>query len=262
MVVLRLRAVIPETPDLARQRRISGRDETPVAERAEILAREERKAAGSSHRSCLPASIHRPDRLTRIFDDRHASLAGNREERIHVGTQSIKMHRNDRSCARRQGGADGRGGEIVCFGVDIHEPRGRAQPRDTSRRREKRVGTGDDLVARADAERHHRHKERVGSRRDADGVGDAKRIGQLTLERGDLGPLDEPLAVADSNDRRQHLVADWPVLSLQVQQRHRSWSRHVVRRAQGLLRQRTTISGAPQTARSLRKSAPFPGPLP
>ena len=27
--------------------------------------------------------------------------------------------------------------------------------------------------------------------------GDAKRIGQLTLERGDLGPLDEPLAVAD-----------------------------------------------------------------
>ena len=88
----------------------------------------------------------------------------------------------------------------------------------------------------ADAERHHRDEQRVGSRRDADGVGDAERIGQLALERLDLGPLDEPLAVADASDRRQHLVADRPVLRLEIEQRHRGWSRHRVRRAQRMLR--------------------------
>ena len=48
-----------------------------------------------------------------------------------------------------------------------------------------------------------------------------RRAGQLALERLDLGPQDEPLAVADADDRRQHLVADRPVLRLQIEQGHR-----------------------------------------
>jgi hypothetical protein len=63
--------------------------------------------------------------------------------------------------------------------------RGRSPPsRRTSR-------SGDDLVARADAERHHRDEQRVGARRDADGVPDAEVRRELAFERLDLGAQDE-----------------------------------------------------------------------
>ena len=67
--------------------------------------------------------------------------------------------------------------------------------------------------------------------------------GQLALERLDLRAEDEALAVADARDRREDLVADRPVLRLEIEQRHRRAGRGG---------HRTTISGAPQSGRSLR----------
>ena len=49
---------------------------------------------------------------------------------------------------------------------------------------------------------------------------DAERGGELALERLDFRPLDEPLAVADARDRGEDLVAQRPVLRLEVEQRH------------------------------------------
>ena len=63
--------------------------------------------------------------------------------------------------------------------------------------------------------------------------------GNLPLERVDLGAHDEPLAVANPRDCGKELVAERPILRLQIQQ----WNRGV---AAG--HQRTTISGLPQSA--------------
>src|SRR5688572_11251263 len=79
-----------------------------------------------------------------------------------------------------------------------------------------------------------------------------ERPGEVGLERLDFRTEDEPLAVADALDRRQHLGADRTVLGLQIQQRDGSGAR---------FHHRTTISGTPQSARSLRSSTPVPSAL-
>ena len=88
--------------------------------------------------------------------------------------------------------------------------------------------------------------------------GDGNRLGhselgrQLTLERLDLGAHDEPLAVADPRDRCQQLVAQRPILRLEIEERHGG--------ARGGCH-RTTISGEPHSARSLSWLLPLFGSL-
>ena len=50
---------------------------------------------------------------------------------------------------------------------------------------------------------------------------------ELALERLDLRAADEPLAVADARDRGEDLLAQRPVLRLQIEQRHRRTRRRV-----------------------------------
>ena len=65
----------------------------------------------------------------------------------------------------------------------------------------------------------------------------------LALETVDFGTADEALAVADARDRGQDLLPQGPVLPLQIE---RVGPDHVTRAG--------TISGAPQSGRSLRSS--------
>ena len=92
--------------------------------------------------------------------------------------------------------------------IDVDEHRPRAEPGDAAGGGEERVGGGDDLVARSDAKRHHRHQQRVGPRRDADGVLHAEQGGEFALEPLHLGAHDELLAVADARDGREDRVAE------------------------------------------------------
>ena len=103
--------------------------------------------------------------------------------------------------------------------IDVDEPRRRADARDAAGGREERERRRDDLVAGTDAERHQRDEQRVGARRQADGVRDAEVGRHLALERLDLGAADEPLAVGDPRHRGEDFVADRPVLRLQIQER-------------------------------------------
>ena len=108
----------------------------------------------------------------------------------------------------------------------------------------------DDLVAGSDAERHQRDEQGVGARRDADRRACTPSTArELTLEAVDLGPPDEPLAVADPGDGGEDLVAQRTVLRLEIEKR----DAHARAGCQ-----RVTISGAPQSGRSLRLSA-LPG---
>ena len=58
-----------------------------------------------------------------------------------------------------------------------------------------------------------------------------ERAAELGLERIDLGPEDEPLAVADAFDGGEQLVAERPVLRLEIEQRN--GERRTIGTAQG-----------------------------
>ncbi len=242
MDVLGLGAVIAQEPDLARQLLVARRDQPAVAEGAEILARKEREAADRAHRSCLPAVIPRADGLRGILDHRDPGVARSVQDRIHVRALAIQVHDDDGSGLGGDRGADGVGGEVVCRGIDVHQPRRGAQPADAPGGREERVSRREDVVAGADAERHHRGEESVGAGRDRDRVASFELADEIAFERVDFGTEDEPLAVADPRQGREDLVADRRVLRLEIQQRHTG---------RRLRRHRMTISGAPQSGSSL-----------
>ena len=105
-------------------------------------------------------------------------------------------------------------------GIDVDEHRRRADARDGAGGGEERVGAGDDLVARPDAERHQRDEQRVGAGGDADGVLHPEQRRQSRCsKRLDFRAHDEALAVADARRSREHLVADGRELRLEIEQR-------------------------------------------
>ena len=71
---------------------------------------------------------------------------------------------------------------------------------------ERRIGRGerrgDDLVAWADTQRAQSDRERIGAGADADGVRRAARVGELLLERLQLGSEHEPAARDHALDGR------------------------------------------------------------
>ena len=130
------------------------------------------------------------------------------------------MDRHDRFRARRDCRDGLRRIDVERRRVDVDEHRLCADARDAAGGGEERVGGRDDFVAGADAERHQRQQQRVGTGRHRDRVADAELRGELALERVHLGPHDEALAVADARDRGENLVAQRPVLRLEIEQRN------------------------------------------
>ena len=73
---------------------------------------------------------------------------GDRQQRIHVGAQAVEVHRDDRPGPRRDRARRTAAGiEVVGRGIDVDEPRRRAEAGDAAGGREERVGAGDDFVA-------------------------------------------------------------------------------------------------------------------
>ena len=145
---------------------------------------------------------------------------GGRDDRVHVGDQPIEMHRHDGLGSRRDGGANRAGIDVEGHRVDVDEPRRRADARDAAGGGEEREGRGDDFVAGADrrapsaSRGSHRCPTTWRPRRV-----DADLPRQLALERVDLGAEDEALAVADARDGGEDLLADRPVLRLEIEER-------------------------------------------
>ncbi len=207
-----------------------------VAERAEILGREKRQATDVADAARAPPVSERgTDRLSRVFDDREPMLARDCVERVHVGHLAVEVHRHQRlhdaasaavhepvaddlAFARERRGDRGRG-EIERRRIDVAEERPCAEPRDDAGRREEGERRRDDLVARADVERHQRDEQRVGAGRDADSEGRLRVGRDLFFELRDVRSENEALRVADLADGRFDLGAQRRVLPFQIQQR-------------------------------------------
>ncbi len=220
MVVLGLHPVRPQQPRFLRQRIIVGGEQPGIAEGAEILAREEREASEGADRADRLRFVSGANGLRGVLDHRNAGAICRGHQRIEIGAEAEQMDRHDRLRPRRDRGDGLRGIDVEREGIDVDQHGTRSDARDAACRREKRVGRRDDFVARADAERHEREQQRVGARRDADGVLDAEERGQFPLEAVDLRPHDEALAVGDARHCRENVLAQWTVLRLQIEQGH------------------------------------------
>ena len=126
-----------------------------------------------------------------VLDHGQPVPAGDVADPVHRGGMAVEVHRHDRRGARGDRRLDGGRVEAEVVGLDVGEDRAGAGERHRVRRGGEAERRDDDLVARPDAEREQRELQGAGARvhRHARAVLDV--LGELGLERGDLGALRE-----------------------------------------------------------------------
>jgi hypothetical protein len=111
--ILGLAAVHAQHPHVFGQIRIVGGAQPRIAERAEILAREERKAPDVADRpDARSVGELGADGLRGVLDDAQAVPPGDANQRIHVRGLTIEMHRHERP--------DSTAGRAVDQGTLVH----------------------------------------------------------------------------------------------------------------------------------------------
>ncbi|MNC86128.1 hypothetical protein D3C83_17640 [compost metagenome] len=115
--------MVPQQADLRGQGVVVGRDEAGVAEGAQVLRRKERETGRAPEPPRRPPVTGGAERLRRVLDDGELVLAGERQERLHVGARAEQVHRHDRLRPRSHGRADGVGLEHQRDGIDVDEHR-------------------------------------------------------------------------------------------------------------------------------------------
>ncbi len=105
-----------------------------------------------------------------VLDHKELVLIGNLADGLHVRALSVQMDGDNRFRARRDGGLDLGGVEVVGLGIGVHKHGSGAGNPDCLGGGEECVGGGDALVARANAKGEESEPERVGTAIDPDGV--------------------------------------------------------------------------------------------
>ena len=163
VVILRLGAVVANERDFTRQRRIVGRDESRVAEGAEILRREEGETAGATQPAGLTRADAGSDRLRGVLDDGNA-----RAPRRSFRCASMSAHNPYRWTGRiaRVRGVMARAiasGSALNVTGSISTNTGVAPTRLTHPAVAKNENVGrDDFVAWTDPERHQHRQQCIG----------------------------------------------------------------------------------------------------
>ena len=122
----------------------------------------------AAHRADQFALERRRQRMGGVFDHAQAMAARDVEDLQHVDRQTGVMDRDDRAGARRDRGLDQFGVDVQRCRVDVDQHHIGAQVADNFGRGGKGMGGGDDLVARADAQRFERQMQAGGGRIDGD----------------------------------------------------------------------------------------------
>ena len=164
----------PEQPYTVRQLLVGGRDEAAVAERKQVLRREEAEGRGNAGRRDSTCA----ESLRRVFDQRDAEPG----ERLEIGGPPKQVHGHDRPRPLRHPGGDVLRVDIQRHRVDIGEDRRRAGAHDRLRRRVEGERRADHLVAGADLQRVQHEHQRIRSVGDADRLRDAEVGGRLLFE--------------------------------------------------------------------------------
>ena len=79
---------------------VVGDEQAPFAA-AEVLQVVQAEGSGHAQRAAHPALVDRAVRLAGVFDDVQSMLAGDLQNRIHVGRAALDVHRDDGFGPRR-----------------------------------------------------------------------------------------------------------------------------------------------------------------
>jgi hypothetical protein len=153
--------------------------------------------------------------LGAVLHDRDAEL----HQRVEVGRLAVEVDGQDRLRPRRQPPLHLRRIERIRHGIDVREDGPRPGALDPDDRRHAGVRSRDHLVAGLDARRKERDRDRIGARRDADGMGGPAGLRERGLEALDLRREDVGAALEDACDLRVELRAQRFRLAREVEER-------------------------------------------
>ena len=147
------RAVIAQFANLRGQFRVAGGHGAAIAEAAQIFLDNEAETNRVAVLADGEIIAARADALRAILNHRKAVSFGNFRYRRHVRRQAVEMHGHDGARFRRDRGSQFANVEIMRLAIGIDQHRRRAGQPDGLGRGEKCVRSGDDLVARPEAQR-------------------------------------------------------------------------------------------------------------
>src|SRR5208283_3285401 len=212
-----------------------GNEGATVAKGAEIFLDDEAGANRVAEFALLEAAAVSVDGLGVIFNDPELVLFGDGADGLHVGAMAVEMHGNDADGARRDGGFDLRGIDIVGDRVGIDEHSFAAGNPDGFGGGEKSVGGGDHFVAGLDTEGEKGEPESVGAGVQADGMLHAKILGQLLFKASESGAHNISLAFHDGMEGVVDFAFDAVVLTGVAVKRNFQFCRYCGRRHSILL---------------------------
>ena len=196
MVVLLDAPVVAQEPHRLIQVRIVGGDRAGVAERAQVLARVVREAAGDAvgaraDDGAISLGVVGAVRLRRILDQRHSGRGRDGSERFELGRPPVEVHRHDRRDTVHIG-LERVGVHAARLRIHVDEARAGATPGDRLSRGDERVGRYGDLVSGSDVQgrEHQVDRRRAGAGTEA--VRAAGEGGEGLLVLNHLAALDEP----------------------------------------------------------------------
>ena len=178
----------------------SRRQRATVAERAEILGRVETVGGGCAKAADRTPFAGRQVRLAAVFDDGEVVARGDLGDGAHVGRLTVEVHRHDRRSVRRHGRGRCVRIERQAIGIDVGKNGAGARHHDRERRVRGRERRRDHLIARPDAKRAQRDRQRIGAGADAYGVGRLTGGRELVFESFELRTENEPAARDDARD--------------------------------------------------------------
>ena len=210
MAVLRLGTVVAQRRDALRQPRVGGHHRAAVAQRAQVLGREETEGRRIAKRTGLAAVARRAVRLRRVLDQQQPVPPGQRRQRRHVGQLAVQVHRHDRARARSDRRFHAGRVEIEAQRIGLHRHRHQPVLADREEAGDEGVAGHDDLVALAERAElpvaAQDQRQRIQPVAHAHRMAHAAVGGELALEGGQFLAHDVPARVDHPRGGRLQLV--------------------------------------------------------
>ena len=161
MVILIIRSVIPESPDLIGQFFIIGHNCSCVAQSSQILSGIKAESGGVSERSGLLSLIGSPVCLRAVFNDLEPVLLSDSHDRVHVAGLSVKVDRHNSLSLFSYRSFDERGIDIESPDIRFNKYRRRAHICHCQSSSDVGIGRHNDFVSLTDTERLQREHQSI-----------------------------------------------------------------------------------------------------
>ena len=224
MAILQVGTVVAQGRDPLRQCVVAGHHRAAIAQRAEVLGREETESRRVAERAGPAPVTQCAMRLRRVLDQQQPVLSGQHLQRRHVGQLAIQMHRHDRARARPDGRRHAGRVEVERHLVGFHRHRYQPVLADRQETGDEGIAGHDDLVAVGEGAElpvgTQHQRQRIEAVAHAHRVAHAAPAGELPLEGRQLVAEHVAARVDDARRRGFQLTGMARIDLAEVEERH------------------------------------------